>query len=143
ASLAACTARVRPATPTPAEQQSLAPGETDQPGASADASGGDGGDGGSDLTFDPNASLVEAPELTIQLTQFPNARAAGFMAADVQGYYSDEQLEVLLNPALPGDTDPVQAVLAEDGPQFLFASAALVMTANAKGADLVNIAQIY
>src|SRR5262245_28353798 len=151
--LAACTARSRGEdTPKPPPPVTLAPGQTLAPGETLPPppDEGDGGDGGDDeLSFDPEASFVEAPQLTIQLAQFPNARAAGFMMADIQGYYAEQAVEVLLNPAIPGDIDPIEAMLAdqtEDGPpvpQFLFAPAALVMAANADGADSVNIAQVF
>src|SRR5262249_14279805 len=83
--------------------------------------------------------------LQIELAQFPNARVISLFAADDQGFYDDEQLDVLVNPPDPG-VDPVSVVMTDDPDnptQFLFAPALVAMKANADGADFVNIAQIY
>ena len=127
---------------TPAPGETLAPGETAPPDQGDQGNQGDG-DQGDQLSFDPLASLVIAPQLQVQLVQFPNARVAGFFAADVQGFYDHYELDVLVNPSDPS-IDPTAFVMDPDNStQFLFAPALLVMKADEAGADLVNIAQIY
>ena len=161
--LGGCTARSRLLlgfdTPAPVQTFDIVlPGDTPAPGTTTDPNGGDQGDQGDQgdtgdqvdqgdpgdqLSFDPEASLVDAPQLQVQLVQFPNARVAGFFAADVQGFYDQYELDVLVNPADPS-IDPTGEVMDPDNEtQFLFAPALVVMKADEAGDDLVNIAQIY
>ena len=131
-----------------------APGATDGGGDTGGDTGGDSGDtgdtggnggdtGGGLETIDPNASLVTATPIQVQLAEGASGRYAGFYAADDLGYYDDANLDVLIDPAEPGD-DGVKLASASDGPEFYVGPALAVMRARQAGtSDLVNIAQLF
>jgi NitT/TauT family transport system substrate-binding protein len=96
----------------------------------------------------PSAAPSEAPsqapaaKVRVQLQWYPQAQFAGYFAADRQGYFKDENLEVEI---LPGAADiiPQQVGSAPDGPEFTIAWVPKVLEAREKGSDLVDIAQIF
>ena len=84
---------------------------------------------------------VERAEVTLQLKWVTQAQFAGFYAADAQGFYDEEGLDVELKVGGP-DITPEQVVAsgqAEFGIDWLPA----LLAARDQGGDLVNIAQIY
>ncbi len=90
----------------------------------------DGGSAGGDL--DP---------VTLQLKWVTQAQFAGYYAAQEEGYYEDEGLDVTIRPGGP-DIVPEQVVLgdqAEFGINWLDS----LLAFRDKGNDLVNIAQVY
>jgi NitT/TauT family transport system substrate-binding protein len=90
----------------------------------------DGGSAGGDL--DP---------VTLQLKWVTQAQFAGYYAAQEEGYFEDEGLDVTIKPGGP-DIVPEQVVLgnqAEFGINWLDS----LLAFRDKGNDLVNIAQVY
>lgn len=100
------------------------------------------GDGGELVTPDPNASIAVPDTVTVQLSDAPSARYAGFYAADVNGLYAQANLDLLIQPPAPG-VEPVTLASKPDGPAFYVGPALAVLRARRSGAsDLVNIAQL-
>jgi NitT/TauT family transport system substrate-binding protein len=86
-------------------------------------------------------STPERAEVTLQLKWVTQAQFAGYYAADAQGYYDDEGLDVELKVGGP-DITPEQVVAsgqAEFGIDWLPA----LLAARDQGGDLVNIAQVF
>src|SRR5688572_11121336 len=89
----------------------------------------------------------QAPETTavrLQLQWVPQAQFAGYFAAEAEGYYADEGLDVTFVPASP-DLAPHVAGSAEDGPEFTISWVPKVLEARVgtPPSDLVNIAQVF
>jgi NitT/TauT family transport system substrate-binding protein len=89
----------------------------------------------------------QAPEATavrLQLQWVPQAQFAGYFAAEAEGYYEDEGLDVTFVPASP-DLAPHVAGSAEDGPEFTISWVPKVLEARVgtPPSDLVNIAQVF
>ena len=89
----------------------------------------------------------QAPETTavrLQLQWVPQAQFAGYFAAEAEGYYDDEGLDVTFVPASP-DLAPHVAGSAEDGPEFTISWVPKVLEARVgtPPSDLVNIAQVF
>jgi NitT/TauT family transport system substrate-binding protein len=102
---------------------------------SACASDGGGeasdGGGGGDLTA-----------VRLQLQWVPQAQFGGYFAAQEQGYYEDEGLDVELVDGGP-EVIPQQVGSAPDGPEFTISWVPKVLQAREEASDLVNIAQIF
>ena len=89
----------------------------------------------------------QAPETTdvrLQLQWVPQAQFAGYFAAEAEGYYDAEGLNVTFVPASP-DLAPHVAGSAEDGPEFTISWVPKVLEARVgtPPSDLVNIAQVF
>ena len=115
-----------------ASLQSADPGASDMPGESA-------------LPGEsaPAVLLPDPAQIGIQLDSFFGPEAIGIYDAQVNGLYDKEAIEVGVLPGSP-DEDPVDAVLAEDGPQVLIASLPYVLQAReTKKADLVLVALLF
>ena len=84
----------------------------------------------------------EAAKVRLQLQWAPQAQFAGYFAADAQGYYADEGLEVDILDGGPTIV-PQQVGSAPDGPEFTISWVPKVLEARESGSDLVDIAQIF
>ncbi len=94
--------------------------------------GGDEGD---------EATSGELDNVTLQLKWVPQAQFAGYYAADEQGFYEDEGLNVTLRPGGP-DIVPEQVVLggqAEFGIDWLDN----LLATRDQGQNIINIAQVF
>jgi NitT/TauT family transport system substrate-binding protein len=81
--------------------------------------------------------------VSLQLQWEPQAQFAGYFAADVQGYYAAEGLEVEI---LRGGAEIIPQVVGSDpaGPEFTISWVPKVLEVRANGqSDLVDIAQIF
>ena len=93
----------------------------------------------------PAATPTPAPltHVQLQLQWEPQAQFAGYFAADAQGYYTAEGLEVEI---LRGGADVIPQVVGSDpaGPEFTISWVPKVLEVRANGqSDLVDIAQIF
>ena len=81
-------------------------------------------------------------EVTVQLSWHHQANAAGFYAADQQGYYAEEGLAVTLLPLPEPGADPMAVVM--DGTADLGVNyGAGLVTARSQGLPITAIATIY
>jgi NitT/TauT family transport system substrate-binding protein len=94
----------------------------------------------------PAGSPVGSPQPTLALTKvslrvgpLTNAEFAGYVAAQVLGYYADEGLEVDIVNSDPAS----RSYVGTTGPEFTIADVADVLAARESGSDLVDIAQIF
>lgn len=92
-------------------------------------------------TAAPAASGGEAAAVTLQLKWVPQAQFAGYYAALDQGYYTEENLDVTIQPGGP-DIVPEQ-VVAGGQAEFGINWMASLLATRETGAPLVNIAQVY
>ncbi|HXF64480.1 MAG TPA: ABC transporter substrate-binding protein [Caldilineaceae bacterium] len=123
--LAACPA----AAPAGAPAAEPAAGEGGEAAASEGAAAGGEGD------------CAEMDQVTLQLKWVHQAQFAGYYAAQGEGYYAEECLEVTINPGGP-DIIPEQVVAggqADFGINFLPS----LLSAREQGTNLVNIAQVF
>jgi NitT/TauT family transport system substrate-binding protein len=84
---------------------------------------------------------AEMDSVTLQLNGVTEARFAGYYAAQDQGYYVEERLDVTIRPGGP-DIVPEQVVLggqAEFGLNWLDST----LATRDQGGDIVNIAQVF
>ena len=88
---------------------------TGDPTASED--GGNGGATGSPAASEDGGNGGETASVRLQLQWVPQAQFAGYYAAQEQGYYAEENLDVEIVPGGP-DVIPQQVGSAEDGPEF-------------------------
>jgi len=91
----------------------------------------------------PGPTAGEMTHVQLQLQWEPQAQFAGYFAADVQGYYAAEGLEVEM---LRGGAEVIPQVVGSDpnGPEFTISWVPKVLEVRANGqSDLVNIAQIF
>jgi NitT/TauT family transport system substrate-binding protein len=109
------------------------------------ACGGDDDDDGEAAGTTPAATegepAAEPASVTLQLKWVTQAQFAGYYAAEEQGYYDEENLDVTIKPGGP-DITPEQVVAsgqAEFGIDWLPA----LLAARDQGGDLVNIAQVF
>lgn len=110
--------------------------------------GGNGGDGPGTAPGDPGAT--EAPVLApdpaqfgVQLDTFFGAGAMGMYDAAVGSIYEKLAVEAGFLPGTP-DQDPIDAVMAEDGPQIYVGSVPAVLVAREqRQSDLVLVALLY
>jgi NitT/TauT family transport system substrate-binding protein len=82
-------------------------------------------------------------QVQLQLQWEPQAQFAGYFAADREGYYEEEGLEVEM---LRGGAEVIPQVVGSDpnGPEFTISWVPKVLEVRANGqSDLVNIAQIF
>jgi NitT/TauT family transport system substrate-binding protein len=90
---------------------------------------------------DDETAAEDLTPVTLQLKWVTQAQFAGYYAADEQGYYEDEGLDVTLKPGGP-DIVPEQVVAggqAEFGINWLDS----LLATRDQGQDLVNIAQVF
>jgi NitT/TauT family transport system substrate-binding protein len=90
---------------------------------------------------DDEASEGETTPVTLQLKWVPQAQFAGYYAAEEQGFYEDEGLDVTIRPGGP-DIVPEQVVLggqAEFGIDWLDN----LLATRDQGQGIVNIAQVF
>jgi NitT/TauT family transport system substrate-binding protein len=90
----------------------------------------------------PASQAPEAASVRLQLQWVPQAQFAGFFAAQDQGYYAEENLEVTILDGGP-TIIPQQVGSAPDGPEFTMSWVPKILEARESGSDLVNIAQIF
>jgi NitT/TauT family transport system substrate-binding protein len=98
----------------------------------------DEGEAGGDTTA---AECEQTDNVTVQLKWVTQAQFAGYYAADEQGYYDDECLDVTIKPGGP-DIVPEQVVLggqAEFGLNWLDNT----LATRDQGGEIVNIAQVF
>ncbi|HEX5040069.1 MAG TPA: ABC transporter substrate-binding protein [Candidatus Limnocylindria bacterium] len=101
--------------------------------ACGDNAGGEASDGG---------GTGELTSVRLQLQWVPQAQFGGYFAAQEQGYYEDEGLDVELVDGGP-EVIPQQVGSAADGPEFTISWVPKVLQAREEESDLVNIAQIF
>ena len=128
---AACSGST--ATQAPASQ--AASQAASQPAASASAAT-------SEAPSVAASPAAEAAKVRLQLQWAPQAQFAGYFAADQQGFYKDENLEVEFVDGGP-TVVPQQVGSAPDGPEFTISWVPKVLEARESGSDLVDIAQIF
>jgi NitT/TauT family transport system substrate-binding protein len=80
-------------------------------------------------------------KVTLQLKWTTQAQFAGYYAAKAMGYYDKQNLDVTLRPGGP-DITPEQ-VVASGQAQFGLDWLPALLAARDKGADLVNISQVF
>jgi NitT/TauT family transport system substrate-binding protein len=98
-----------------------------------DGGGGGGGGGGGDCDSTDQVSL--------QLQWFIQAQFAGYFAAQDQGFYADQCLEVEI---VEGGVDIVpQQQLADGAVDFALAWVPKALASREAGANIVNIAQVF
>jgi NitT/TauT family transport system substrate-binding protein len=97
-----------------------------------DGSGGGGGDAGDCESVD---------QVSLQLQWFIQAQFAGYYAAQDQGFYADQCLEVTI---IEGGVDIVpQQQLADGAVDFAIAWVPKALASREAGANIVNIAQVF
>jgi NitT/TauT family transport system substrate-binding protein len=86
----------------------------------------------------------ETAAVRLQLQWVPQAQFAGYFAAQGEGFYEDEGLEVTFVPGGP-EVVPQVAGSATDGPEFTISWVPKVLEARlgTPPSDLVNIAQVF
>ena len=103
---------------------------------------GGGDDGGGDAGGDTNGEAAQPRDnVTLQLKWVTQAQFAGFYAAQEQGYYEEEGLNVTIRPGGP-DIVPEQVVLggqAEFGVNWMDNT----LATRDQGGQIVNIAQVF
>jgi NitT/TauT family transport system substrate-binding protein len=90
---------------------------------------------------DAGAACASKDAVTLQLKWVAQAQFAGYYAAKAEGFYDDECLDVTVNPGGP-DIVPEQ-VVAGGQAQFGINFVPSLLSSREKGANLVNIAQIF
>jgi NitT/TauT family transport system substrate-binding protein len=113
--------------------------------ASTDSSGGDVAPESADViappTRAPGATIGIPAQVTVRFGGTPSAEQAGLFAADVQGFFRDENIDVLFDPLGPGG-DPFVTVAGAEPADFMIGWLPAVFEVRAKGGDQVVIAQI-
>ena len=105
----------------------------------ATACGGD--DGGGDGGAADAADCESVDEVTLQLQWFIQAQFGGYFAAQDQGFYADQCLDVTI---VEGGVDIVpQQQLADGAADFAIAWVPKALTTREAGANIVNIAQVF
>ncbi|MDP8903988.1 MAG: ABC transporter substrate-binding protein [Chloroflexota bacterium] len=136
--LAAAVLLVTACTTTPGVPASPTPGTPSTPGAPASPA-----ETGSPVaTGSPTGDLTE---VSLQLQWEPQAQFAGYFAADREGYYAEEGLEVNI---LRGGAEIIPQNVGSDpnGPEFTISWVPKVLEVRASEesqSDLVNIAQVF
>lgn len=111
-----------------------------QPAADTGDSGEEAGEDAGEQTAASGECTTPDP-VTLQLKWVAQAQFAGYYAAQGEGYYADECLDVTINPGGP-DIVPEQVVAggqADFGINFVPS----LLSAREQGTNLVNIAQIF
>jgi len=100
----------------------------------ATACGGDDGGGGGE-------DCATTDQVTLQLQWFIQSQFAGYFAAQDEGFYADQCLEVTI---LEGGVDIVpQQQLADGAADFAIAWVPKALATREAGANIVNIAQVF
>jgi NitT/TauT family transport system substrate-binding protein len=98
-----------------------------------DGGGGGGGGGGGDC--------ASTDEVSLQLQWFVQTQFAGYFAAQEQGFYADQCLDVEI---IEGGVDIVpQQQLADGEVDFAIAWVPKALASREAGANIVNIAQVF
>ncbi len=106
---------------------------TEEPTVSSETSGG--------AESDTEVSAGELTPIRLQLQWVAQSQFAGYYAAQAQGFYEDEGLDVTI---LEGAVDIVpQQVVAAGDAEFGIAWVPKMLASRGQGADLVNIAQVF
>jgi NitT/TauT family transport system substrate-binding protein len=114
------------------------PSESPGPSASPAASGAASPAASTSASASPAASQA-LTKVSLAIGPVTNAEFAGYVAAQVLGYYSSLGLEVSLV-----NTDPAtRSYVGTTGPEFTIADVPDVLAAREHGSDLVDIAQIF
>ena len=87
------------------------------------------------------SGAMAADDVTIQLKWVTQAQFAGYYAAQAEGFYNDEDLNVTIKPGGP-DIAPTQ-VIAGGGADVVVEWMPAALSAREKGLALVNIAQPF
>jgi NitT/TauT family transport system substrate-binding protein len=87
------------------------------------------------------ASQKKLTKVTLQLKWVAQAQFAGYYAAKSKGYYKDQGLDVTIKPGGP-DIIP-ETVVASGQAEFGLDWLPSLMSSRDKGANLVNIAQVF
>ncbi len=93
-------------------------------------------------TGQSSSAAAAGTKVSLQLQWAPQAQFAGYFAADKQGYYKAEGLDVTFVPGGP-DVVPQQVGSAANGPEFTISWVPKVLESRAQGSDLVDIAQVF
>ena len=106
------------------------------------ACGGDDDDGdGGEAAATTGGDCEQTNSVTLQLKWVTQAQFAGYYAADEQGYYDEECLDVTIKVGGP-DITPEQ-VVASGGAELGIDWLPSLLATRDKGSDLVNIAQVF
>lgn len=106
---------------------------TEEPTVSSEMPGG--------AESDTEAPTGELTPIRLQLQWVAQSQFAGYYAAQAQGFYEDEGLDVTI---LEGAVDIVpQQVVAAGDAEFGIAWVPKMLASRGQGADLVNIAQMF
>jgi len=122
------------------------PGASPGPTGAASPTGGASPTGAASPTGSPGTtgSPTGMTEVQLQLQWEPQAQFAGYFAADREGYYADEGLQVEF---LRGGAEIIPQNVGSDpnGPEFTISwvPKVLEVRANEAQSDLVNIAQVF
>jgi NitT/TauT family transport system substrate-binding protein len=102
--------------------------------ASCGSDDGDGGGGG-------GGDCATTDQVSLQLQWFIQAQFAGYFAAQDQGFYADQCLDVTI---VEGGVDIVpQTQLADGAVDFALAWVPKALASREAGANIVNIAQVF
>jgi NitT/TauT family transport system substrate-binding protein len=115
---------------------SESPNPSESPGASGAASPAASGSASPSGSPEPS----QAPtKLSVRIGPVTNAEFAGYVAAQVLGYYSALGLDVRLV-----NSDPATRSYSDTtGPEFTIADVPVVLAAREHGSDLVDVGQIF
>ncbi|MDA0286544.1 MAG: ABC transporter substrate-binding protein, partial [Actinobacteria bacterium] len=92
-------------------------------------------------TTAPEAECTTPTPVKLQLQWFTQAQFAGYYAAQDQGFYADQCLEVTI---LEGAVDITpQNVLADGQADFAISWVSKALASREGGANIVNIAQVF
>jgi len=89
----------------------------------------------------PEAEACSGQELRFVLSFIPNVQHAGFLVASARGYYEDEGLNVMIEPAGP-NVDPVASV-GDGSAQLGQVDYGQLLRAREAGVPIRSIAQTY
>jgi len=92
-------------------------------------------------TAAPEPTTAAPTPIRLQLQWVAQSQFAGYYAAQAEGYYKDEGLEVTILEGAP-DITP-QQVCANGGAEFCLAWVPKALQSREGGADLVNISQVF
>ncbi|HJW22693.1 MAG TPA: ABC transporter substrate-binding protein [Candidatus Limnocylindrales bacterium] len=114
------------------------PSESPGPSGSPAASGSPSQSPGPSSSGSPAPSQA-LTKVSVNIGPVTNAEFAGYVAAQVLGYYSDQGLDVSLVHSDPA----TRSYVGTSGPEFTIADVPDVLAAREHGSDLVDIAQIF
>ena len=92
-------------------------------------------------TAAPEPTAAAPTPVRLQLQWVAQSQFAGYYAAQAEGYYKDEGLEVTILEGAPEITP--QQVCANDGADICIAWTPKALQSREQGADLVNISQVF